>query len=96
MSASSFPCASCGACCRRMKPVIDAGIPFPFKVDETGKCEKLGLDNKCTVYENRPDICNIDKMIEIHGIDKDKAYIDTINVCNTWMEEDGLKTFIKI
>lgn len=94
---NGFPCNGCGACCRRIDlKVFEAnGIDFPFEVNN-GRCEKLTEDNKCSVYESRPDICNIDKMISITGVDRDTAYIETINVCNNFMEQDGIKNFINI
>ena len=71
-------------------------IDFPYRVDETGRCEMLDENNKCKVYDHRPDICNIDKMIELTGMDKEAAYIATANACNDFMEEDGIKDFIKL
>ena len=33
---------------------------FPYKVSKSGRCEKLGADLKCTVYEDRPLFCRVD------------------------------------
>ena len=34
---------------------------FPYEADESGACIKL-VDNRCSVYETRPDICNVKKI----------------------------------
>ena len=56
-------CESCGAqCCRNWNPAqYDKTI-----VDEKGICKYLNTDtNLCTIYENRPDFCQIYKWYEI-------------------------------
>lgn len=35
---------------------------FPYEYSETGRCEKLSLDNICMVYDQRPDVCNVTVM----------------------------------
>ncbi len=94
-----FPCSGCGACCRRVdKAVKNFGIEseegddfyFPYKWDDTGRCEMLTDDNKCSVYENRPLICNIDKMLSLTDMSKDKFYAINIEACNAMMDEDNL------
>lgn len=37
-------------------------VDFPVKTDESGKCEHLGADNLCKVYNDRPLICNVDRL----------------------------------
>lgn len=55
----SFECNKCGACCKILPKFV-----APELVGENGFCKHL-KDNKCTIYENRPDICK-------HGNSKDK------------------------
>ena len=66
-----FPCIGCGACCMAVGDILSTPIDelddfrqeiedFPYKAKENGHCEKL-VDGKCSVYENRPDLCNVDK-----------------------------------
>lgn len=71
-------------------------IDFPYSVKPDGSCSQLDENNRCKIYDTRPDICRIDKMIELSGMNKQQAYIDTINACNTFMQEDGITNFIKI
>jgi uncharacterized protein len=70
-----FNCTQCGNCCRIVKYVLlnkgtfkNSGYEqlideFPYTFKENGECEKL-VNNKCSVYHNRPDLCNIDKTWE--------------------------------
>jgi hypothetical protein len=62
---NNFDCNACGTCCKMFGKTMDIHgtkvehIPldlFPYKWDETGKCEML-VDNKCSVYETRPNTC---------------------------------------
>jgi len=93
-----FPCSGCGACCRRAKQTVeqlDITDPnnefyFPYKWDETGRCEMLTDDNKCSVYETRPTVCNIDKTISLASINKEWFYKIIITSCNKAMDEDKM------
>lgn len=62
-----FSCQMCGACCRNVSrwklhvselksrfPELE--ISFPFN-EVAGCCEHLLSDNKCAIYEDRPNIC---------------------------------------
>lgn len=76
-----FPCTSCGACCRNVgksvllaklliengseEPVVKELAAFPFEPDEFGACPML-VDNECSVYKNRPDICNVQTIWRKH------------------------------
>lgn len=94
----SFPCTGCGACCRvinRHKGIIvrnDETHPFyfPYQWDDTGKCENLGDDNKCKIYDQRPLICSVDKMIDAMGLDREEFWRVNIEVCNSLVDEFGL------
>jgi Fe-S-cluster containining protein len=69
----SFNCTGCGLCCTKIGKIKATPMPvawmqaavdaFPYESDETGACEKL-VDNKCSVYENRPLLCNIERMAD--------------------------------
>jgi Fe-S-cluster containining protein len=104
MKLKTFPCSGCGACCHRVdKGVANLGskntedeLYFPYKWDESGKCEMLTDDNKCSVYDNRPLICNIDKLLPIIDIPKDIYYEMNIAYCNAMMDEDNLPAEFRI
>lgn len=56
----AIKCENCKAyCCRKiglLDPSLDRG---------DGACKHLTKDNKCEIYENRPLICNTDKVYEL-------------------------------
>lgn len=90
-----FNCTGCGACCSRIKKVADLVIDieelrFPYAISEAGKCEKLDENNRCSVYDERPLICNIDRMSEYMNIPIDVFYEMNKKACNEMIIEDGL------
>lgn len=105
----AFPCTGCGSCCKRIdqgyKNISTLfnkyGIPleeldFPYGWDESGKCENLTEDNKCAVYLDRPNVCNIQWFTERVGLNKSLFYSDIIKVCNTIMDEDNVDQSFRI
>lgn len=50
-----FYCSRCGLCCKH----IDKIPQLSEYHDGDGVCRYL-VDNKCSIYESRPDICNVD------------------------------------
>ena len=53
----NFQCDKCGICCKLIK-----GIPQLAAFDRgDGVCIHL-KDNLCSIYDSRPDICNVEKM----------------------------------
>lgn len=57
-----FECDRCGICCQH----IDK-IPQLEKFDSgNGRCIHLTDNNLCEIYSDRPDICNVKKMYELH------------------------------
>ena len=69
----SFNCTGCGLCCKEIGHIIGSTAPFVwmqqarddfrYKANEDGSCENL-IDNKCSVYDDRPLLCNIERMAE--------------------------------
>lgn len=50
-----FECDCCGICCKNLKY-----IPQLKSYDNgSGKCIYLNEYNKCSIYNNRPEICNV-------------------------------------
>jgi hypothetical protein len=102
----SYPCTKCGCCCKQMDKVVEGLITlnaefgtyfkFPYKYDTSGRCEKLTADNRCSVYENRPTVCRIDRMIAILELDPVRTYRKTIKACNKLMEEQGVPVSFRI
>lgn len=58
-----FPCNSCGACCKSIRlstltDWLDRGDGVCKYFDDT--------HNTCTIYENRPEVCNVRIMYDKH------------------------------
>ena len=95
---NEFPCTSCGLCCKNLSTMHeDADHPmvaflvskFPYKILEDGSCEML-KDNQCSVYNDRPIICNVRLGAKVMGIDQDDWYQLVAQGCNKMIIEAGL------
>ena len=103
---NSFACTGCGLCCRNVGQTIEAvkkmdgSIPFvkafqffTYKADASGACEKLDKDGKCTVYDNRPLVCNVEKMFEKFHKKKTtrmRHYYEQAQICNVSIRNNDL------
>lgn len=91
-----FNCSSCGACCKRIGALKDKfkELNFPYDVNEKGWCTMLDENNKCKVYNNRPDICSMEKMFysvfQKSGMTKKQTYLENTKMCNQYIKEDKL------
>jgi Fe-S-cluster containining protein len=93
-----FPCTSCGLCCKKIASIlssvntkdIDEVKEFPYKALDNGTCE-MYLDNKCSVYESRPNLCNVDYMAKKYSPHSYDDFIKlNIQVCNSMIKEEKL------
>ena len=101
-----FPCSGCGSCCKRVNKAVenitarnlktDEDLTFPYKWDKTGRCEKLSEDNQCMVYEDRPIICNVDRMMKIYNMPKEAFFDINIKACNSLMDQDDVPLKFRI
>jgi len=98
-----FDCTGCGSCCRRVGEYLGElqKRGFPYKAKEDGRtCEMLGDDNKCAVYKNRPDVCNIESMFyKVHsrsGKSKKAVFLEEATLCNKFMDEDGVDKSLRV
>lgn len=55
-----YPCTKCGACCKMIykSPIADKNM-----LNNDGSCKYL-VNNSCSIYENRPEFCNVKIMYE--------------------------------
>lgn len=53
-----FDCEACGECCRHTHLVSELVELYDY---EKGACQYLDGD-KCTIYDDRPDVCNYRKL----------------------------------
>ncbi|MGV3073743.1 YkgJ family cysteine cluster protein [Clostridium baratii] len=59
----TFKCSKCGLCCKN----LDKSNIYRELHNGDGICKYLDLEtNLCTIYNNRPDICKIDKAYELY------------------------------
>lgn len=104
-----FNCTACSLCCKKVKQTIDAAkqsidignigyhlyeiASFPFSSKEDGSCEMLGEDGRCSIYESRPDICNIEttRIKYFANISKEEYYSLTAASCNQLITEAGIE-----
>lgn len=98
----SFPCTQCGLCCRLIgkllatkerieDPVLRFLVEqFPYATDADGVCEKLE-NNACSVYENRPVLCNIDQVAVLKGVDIEDYRRLNAQICNMLINLHGLE-----
>ena len=73
-----FDCTKCGACCRHIATIL------PDYDTGDGICRYLTKDNLCRIYDNRPFICNVDKIYNdlFKGrIDQEEFYKITDEAC---------------
>ncbi len=91
-----FPCTSCGLCCQNI-----AGIGDLRDYDiGNGVCKHFNsITHSCDIYDDRPDICKIDKMFEIEYskyFTKKEFYIENAKVCNTLQDQYKLDKSFRI
>ena len=80
-----FPCSKCGACCRRI------GVLYPELEGPDGACIYLSSDNLCTIYPDRPLLCNVDKTYERFFKDKmsrEEFYKVNLEACKKLQDND--------
>lgn len=76
-----FECTQCGACCK-LAGLAAGMVKLPFKIKSDGSCEHLDENNKCRIYENRPDICRVEVRASAQKVmSKADYYKRTIELC---------------
>jgi Fe-S-cluster containining protein len=64
---STFPCDNCGACCK----FIGLSDKTSWLDRGDGVCRHFDeINNHCSIYENRPEICNVKKMYDTYYKDR--------------------------
>jgi Fe-S-cluster containining protein len=74
-----FPCIQCGLCCRKVDKI--SALPEFNRGD--GVCRHL-INNLCEIYENRPLICNVQRMYDSFfrkSIDEKTFIQENIKAC---------------
>ena len=90
---TDFPCTQCGQCCRNINSILsnsdsfptvikDLINRFPYDINPDGSCSKLNEDGLCSVYQNRPIMCNIKLMGQLLHRDTTEWYRLQAEHCN--------------
>jgi Fe-S-cluster containining protein len=80
-----FECSKCGFCCKRV------GLIIPELNRGDGVCRKLSEDNLCTIYEERPLICNIGALYEkcfSNMVTREEFFSFTHKCCKALQEDN--------
>jgi len=91
-----FPCSGCGLCCQNIQEIKELS-----KFDlGNGVCKYFDIkNNSCLIYENRPDICRIEKMFNVKYykyFTKAEFYLENAKVCNNIQEQYKLDKSFRI
>ena len=97
---NTFPCTSCGLCCKQLGNVLKYGSPepiiqelidrFPYKPNPDGSCPMLDTQNRCLVYDQRPIVCNIKLVAILLKQPIEERFKLNIEACNTMIRQAGL------
>lgn len=86
MTGSKFNCDGCGACCKLVPDQLLEMYSLPRAPN--GGCGHL-VDNKCSIYESRPDVCSVRTMWERNhraNYSWDEYCEMTEKICDTFKE----------
>lgn len=54
-----FSCNSCGLCCKNVPDMVL--LLYNLPVSKDGGCANLLADNTCSIYKERPIVCDVKK-----------------------------------
>jgi hypothetical protein len=100
-----FKCTGCGCCCKRIDKVLAIAETLPEDMKEdlafpyshnNGVCEKLNEEGKCSIYNERPLICNFEESRKYFGFTDYEFNKIVVPSCNEMMEEDNVSPEFKI
>jgi len=104
----TFECSACGECCRNIGNILSLRAEtdwiqtcideFPYEAREDGSCSMLTEDGKCSVYADRPLLCNVEKAADTLDIGMTKAEWFSLNgrACNYLMDQAGLPSELRV
>ncbi len=81
----TFPCTSCGACCKRVKHLDPY---WPLRADDA--CYFLNPDNTCAIYDARPEVCRVEEMGRRFAYTQTEWFNVNAVACNQLQLEDGI------
>jgi len=81
-----FPCTGCGLCCQNITNIQE------LKAYDLGNgtCKYFDhFNHVCTIYNDRPTICRVDKMFDLvysKKFTRKEFYIENAKACNKFQE----------
>lgn len=89
-----FKCSGCGGCCRLAGFSKHSKGVLPIKDDMS--CGYL-IDNKCSIYETRPDICRVSNLgFNYNNLSRKEYYIESTKACHKIIDLLGIDKSYKI
>jgi hypothetical protein len=74
----AIDCGDCCLCCKGLDRF--KGFNFPYEILPNGDCSKL-VNGKCSVYDERPEICNITELRKYYNMSDDEYIKFTEEMC---------------
>jgi Fe-S-cluster containining protein len=91
-----FPCTKCGLCCQNITNVKELK---DFDIGN-GICKYYNIaNNECAIYDDRPDICRIEKMFKIKYYEyftKKNYYEANAKICNLLQVTHNLNSDFRV
>jgi Fe-S-cluster containining protein len=88
----SFPCTSCGICCTRVGK-FPTGEDFALA---DGRCRHLQPDNRCGIYESRPEICRVKDRADKSAVPTKIFYKQFAGICNQAQKRAGVPVEFRV
>lgn len=86
----NWQCNCCGKCCQH----VDKVPALQSLADEDGRCKYLDKDNRCSIYDHRPAVCNVrwiyEHFFKPMGVSEEDYYAKTQEACEKLCSSDKL------
>lgn len=85
-----WQCNCCGKCCQH----VDKVPALQSLAMSDGRCKYLDSDNRCSIYDHRPPVCNVRWIYEHYfkplGVSEEDYYAKTQEACELLQGSDKL------
>lgn len=88
----TWQCNCCGKCCQH----VDKVPALQSLALEDGRCKYLDKDNRCSIYDQRPAVCNVrwiyEHFFKPMGVSEEDYYAKTQEACEKLSSSDKLQS----
>lgn len=88
----TWQCNCCGKCCQH----VDKVPALQSLALEGGRCKYLDKDNRCSIYDHRPAVCNVrwiyEHFFKPMGVSEEDYYAKTQEACEKLSGSDKLQS----